>query len=99
MFGVVRYKNLFPIFRLYPQLDVGFSVYKGANLPQNAVEITFPPFPVKQEILMSDVSNCVTSLKKVANELKSLGAPDGQLQMAQTSIRYVPQGNLGTSSI
>lgn len=44
-------------------------------------------YKVKQEILMSDVSNCVTSLKKVANELKSLGAPDGQLQMAQTSIR------------
>jgi hypothetical protein len=40
---------------------------------------------------MSDVSNCVTSLKKVANELKSLGASEDRLQMAQTSIRYVPQ--------
>lgn len=48
---------------------------------------------------MTDVSNCVTSLKKVANELNSLGAPDGRLEMTHTSIRYVPQDNLGTSSI
>ncbi|KIK07004.1 hypothetical protein K443DRAFT_129571 [Laccaria amethystina LaAM-08-1] len=51
------------------------------------VNLHFHPFPVKQEILMSDVSNCVTSLKKVANELKSLGASEDRLQMAQTSIR------------
>lgn len=39
-------------------------------------------YKVKQEILMSDVTNCVTSLKKVVQDLRASGSTDGQLQMA-----------------
>ena len=37
---------------------------------------------------MSDVSNCVTSLKKVVQELRASGSTDGQLQMANPVARY-----------
>ena len=43
---------------------------------------------VKQEILMSDVTNCVTSLKKVVQDLRASGSADGQLQMANPVARY-----------
>ncbi|KAI5835570.1 hypothetical protein K523DRAFT_411473 [Schizophyllum commune Tattone D] len=42
-------------------------------------------YKVKQEMLYTDVSNCVTSLKKVVVELRSLN--DDQLQMAQPTVR------------
>ena len=41
---------------------------------------------MKQEILLTDVSNCVTALKKVVLEMNSK-AMDAQLHMAQTSVR------------
>lgn len=48
---------------------------------------------VKQEIFMTDVTNFVTSLKKVVQELNSTAALDAQLQMAQPSVRYVCHQN------
>ncbi|TFK41172.1 Rec8 like protein-domain-containing protein [Crucibulum laeve] len=42
---------------------------------------------LKQEMLMNDVSGCVTSLKKVVQEMKSSFVADGQLQMAQPTSR------------
>jgi hypothetical protein len=41
----------------------------------------------KQEIFMNDVTNCVTSLKKVVQEFQS-GAADLSLQMAQSHLRF-----------
>ncbi|KAJ7634292.1 Rec8 like protein-domain-containing protein [Mycena polygramma] len=43
-------------------------------------------FLVKQEIFMTDVSNCVASLKKVVQEMQSLTTGEG-LQMAQPAAR------------
>ncbi|TEB35062.1 hypothetical protein FA13DRAFT_1788657 [Coprinellus micaceus] len=43
-------------------------------------------YKVKQEILLTDVSNCVTALKKVVLEMNTK-AMDAQLHMAQTSVR------------
>ena len=37
---------------------------------------------------MSDVTNCVTSLKKVVQDLRASGSTDGQLQMANPVARY-----------
>ncbi|KAL1741877.1 Rec8 like protein-domain-containing protein [Schizophyllum fasciatum] len=42
-------------------------------------------YKVKQEMLYNDVTNCVTSLKKVVVELKSIN--EDQLQMAQPTVR------------
>lgn len=42
---------------------------------------------------MTDVTNFVTSLKKVVQELNSTAALDAQLQMAQPSVRYVCHQN------
>ena len=44
---------------------------------------------VKQEIFLTDVTNCVTSLKKVVQDLRSAAAQDGQLQMANPVARSV----------
>ncbi|KAJ3513821.1 hypothetical protein NLJ89_g2734 [Agrocybe chaxingu] len=44
-------------------------------------------YKVKQEIFFTDVTNCVASLKKVVQDLRSSGALDGQLQMANPSAR------------
>lgn len=43
-------------------------------------------YKVKQEIFMADVTNCVTSLKKVVQEIQSVGAHI-DLQMAQPTVR------------
>ncbi|KAK7064240.1 RNA cytidine acetyltransferase [Favolaschia claudopus] len=43
--------------------------------------------PVKQEIFMTDVSNCVASLKKVVTEMQFTAAMGEQLQMAQPAAR------------
>ncbi|KAF5317844.1 hypothetical protein D9611_014732 [Ephemerocybe angulata] len=43
-------------------------------------------YKVKQEILLTDVTSCVTSLKKVVMEMNTK-VLDAQLQMAQTSVR------------
>ncbi|KAF8807392.1 hypothetical protein BYT27DRAFT_7099303 [Phlegmacium glaucopus] len=45
-------------------------------------------YKVKQEILMSDVTNCVTSLKKVVQDLRASGSASGQLQMANPVARH-----------
>ena len=37
---------------------------------------------------MSDVTNCVTSLMKVVQDLRASGSTDGQLQMANPVARY-----------
>jgi meiotic recombination protein REC8 len=44
---------------------------------------------VKQEIFMTDVSNCVASLKKVVQEMQSIATMGAHLQMAQTTARSV----------
>ncbi|KAJ7487587.1 hypothetical protein B0H11DRAFT_2408492 [Mycena galericulata] len=44
-------------------------------------------FPVKQEIFMTDVTNCVTSLKKVVQEMQCIATMGEQLQMAQPTAR------------
>ncbi|KAJ7092714.1 Rec8 like protein-domain-containing protein [Mycena epipterygia] len=44
-------------------------------------------YKVKQEIFMTDVSNCVASLKKVVQEMQSIAFMGAQLQMAQPSAR------------
>ncbi|KAJ7225526.1 Rec8 like protein-domain-containing protein [Mycena pura] len=44
-------------------------------------------YKVKQEIFMTDVSNCVASLKKVIKEMPSILSVDTQLQMAQPTAR------------
>ncbi|KAJ6575101.1 hypothetical protein B0H19DRAFT_1254715 [Mycena capillaripes] len=44
-------------------------------------------YKVKQEIFMTDVSNCVASLKKVVQEMQSIAAAGEQLQMAQPTAR------------
>ena len=38
---------------------------------------------------MSDVTTCFNSLKKVVQELHSMSATDGSLQMAQPSVKCV----------
>ncbi|KAJ2920204.1 hypothetical protein MD484_g235, partial [Candolleomyces efflorescens] len=43
-------------------------------------------YKVKQEILLTDATNCVTALKKVVLEMNTK-ALDAQLQMAQTTLR------------
>ncbi|KAH6917396.1 Rec8 like protein-domain-containing protein [Coprinopsis sp. MPI-PUGE-AT-0042] len=43
-------------------------------------------YKVKQEIFLSDVTSCVTSLKKVVSEMNSK-AVDARLELAQTSAR------------
>lgn len=37
---------------------------------------------------MTDVTNCVTSLKKVVQDIRSLGPVDTQLEMAQPTAKY-----------
>ncbi|KAJ7630924.1 Rec8 like protein-domain-containing protein [Roridomyces roridus] len=44
-------------------------------------------YKVKQEIFMTDVTNCVASLKKVVQEMQSAAKNGDQLQMAQPSAR------------
>ncbi|KAF9456189.1 Rec8 like protein-domain-containing protein [Collybia nuda] len=44
-------------------------------------------YKVKQNILMTDVISCVTSLKKAVQDIKTTIAIDAQLQMAQSSVR------------
>ncbi|KAF9526495.1 Rec8 like protein-domain-containing protein [Crepidotus variabilis] len=44
-------------------------------------------YKVKQEIFMTDVTNCVTTLKKVVQDLHATGASDAQLQMANPVAR------------
>ncbi|KAF8922568.1 Rec8 like protein-domain-containing protein [Mucidula mucida] len=44
-------------------------------------------YKVKQEILFTDVTNCVASLKKVVLELQSAAKGGGDLQMPQPTIR------------
>ncbi|THV04964.1 hypothetical protein K435DRAFT_961677 [Dendrothele bispora CBS 962.96] len=44
-------------------------------------------YKVKQELFMSDVTNCVSSLKKVVQELQSKPVTDTMLQMAQPVVR------------
>lgn len=46
-------------------------------------------YSVKQEIFMADVTNCVTLLKKVVQDLHNTGAGDGQLLMANPVARSV----------
>lgn len=54
-------------------------------------------FTVKQEIFLTDVTNCVTSLKKVVQDLRSAAAQNGQLEMANPVARLVSliQTNFG----
>ncbi|KAK7468886.1 R8 protein [Stygiomarasmius scandens] len=44
-------------------------------------------YKVKQELFMTDVSNCVSSLKKVVQEFQSKAVTDVMLQMAQPVVR------------
>ncbi|KAJ7103545.1 Rec8 like protein-domain-containing protein [Mycena belliarum] len=44
-------------------------------------------YKVKQEIFMTDVSNCVASLKKVVHEMQSAAAMEAHLQMAVPTAR------------
>ncbi|KAJ7492632.1 Rec8 like protein-domain-containing protein [Mycena latifolia] len=44
-------------------------------------------YKVKQEIFMTDVSNCVASLKKVVHEMQSIAAMEAHVQMAQPTAR------------
>lgn len=42
---------------------------------------------VKQEMFMTDVTNCFQSLKKVVQELNSAGGSDAQLLMANANVK------------
>ncbi|KAF8213061.1 Rec8 like protein-domain-containing protein [Mycena galopus ATCC 62051] len=44
-------------------------------------------YKVKQEIFLTDVSNCVASLKKVVEQMQSTAAAGEQLQMAQPAAK------------
>ncbi|KAJ7786295.1 Rec8 like protein-domain-containing protein [Mycena metata] len=44
-------------------------------------------YKVKQDIFMTDASNCVASLKKVVQEMQSIAATGAQLQMAQPTAK------------
>ncbi|KAJ7783773.1 Rec8 like protein-domain-containing protein [Mycena maculata] len=44
-------------------------------------------YKVKQEIFMTDVTNCVASLKKVVQEMQSISMMGEQLQMVQPTAR------------
>ncbi|KAF8560345.1 hypothetical protein OG21DRAFT_1502649 [Imleria badia] len=44
-------------------------------------------YRVKQEIFMSDVTTCFNTLKRVEHEFRSMTSSEGQLQMAQPSVR------------
>ncbi|KAF8445928.1 hypothetical protein L210DRAFT_2943694 [Boletus edulis BED1] len=44
-------------------------------------------YRVKQEIFISDVTTCFNSLKRVELEFRSMTSPEGQLQMAQPSVK------------
>ncbi|KAJ6621737.1 hypothetical protein B0H10DRAFT_2017274 [Mycena sp. CBHHK59/15] len=52
-----------------------------------AVPTVYLCFSVKQEIFMSDIASCVTSLKKVVQEMQSIATMGAQLQMAQPTAR------------
>ncbi|KAG9314349.1 hypothetical protein JVU11DRAFT_5141 [Chiua virens] len=44
-------------------------------------------YRIKQEIFVSDVTTCFNSLKRVEHEFRSLTSSEGQLQMAQPSVK------------
>ncbi|KAL0581624.1 R8 protein [Marasmius crinis-equi] len=44
-------------------------------------------YKVKQELFLTDVTNCVTSLKKVVQDLQTTAAKERALQMAQPTVR------------
>ncbi|ESK86634.1 rad21 rec8 n terminal domain protein [Moniliophthora roreri MCA 2997] len=44
-------------------------------------------YKVKQEIFLTDVTNCVSSLKKVVQDLQTAAAKEKALQMAQPTMR------------
>ncbi|KAF9229270.1 hypothetical protein BS17DRAFT_771250 [Gyrodon lividus] len=44
-------------------------------------------YKVKQEIFMSDVTTCFNSLKRVVQEIRSMTSSEGELQMAQPSVK------------
>ncbi len=62
------------------------SVYKG-----DYTSICLCPHAhicsVKQELFYTDVTNCVTLLKKVVQDMHSMGASAGQLQMQNPVAR------------
>jgi len=60
-------------------------VYKGMFMRQSGEQPT-KISPVKQELFMLDVGNCVTSLKKVVQELRP---SETCLQMANPVARYL----------
>lgn len=61
------------------------SVYRGRLFYPNRTTVNVSS--VKQEIFMSDVTTCFNSLKRVEQELRSMTALEGQLQMAQPSVK------------
>ncbi|KAJ7900331.1 Rec8 like protein-domain-containing protein [Mycena olivaceomarginata] len=58
----------------------------SSNLMIGVARTEFATLLVKQEIFMTDVSNCVASLKKVVQEMQSIATGE-QLQMAQPAAR------------
>ncbi|KAF8140272.1 hypothetical protein EV363DRAFT_1152517 [Boletus edulis] len=59
----------------------------SSNLLVGAARIGINNWPVKQEIFISDVTTCFNSLKRVELEFRSMTSPEGQLQMAQPSVK------------
>ncbi|KAF5312434.1 hypothetical protein D9619_003276 [Psilocybe cf. subviscida] len=60
----------------------------SSNLMFGVVRATHLSWPVvKQEIFMTDVTNCVVSLKKVINDTRTASAAGGQIQMANPTVR------------
>lgn len=64
-----------------------FSVYRGRVFSR--IRTVVNNWSVKQEIFMSDVTTCFNSLKRVEHEFRSMTSSEGQLQMAQPSVKLV----------
>ncbi|KAG8219803.1 hypothetical protein J3R82DRAFT_776 [Butyriboletus roseoflavus] len=59
----------------------------SSNLLVGAARTGVNNWAVKQDIFMSDVTTCFNSLKRVEHELRSMTSSEGQLQMAQPSVK------------
>ncbi|PFH54464.1 hypothetical protein AMATHDRAFT_44 [Amanita thiersii Skay4041] len=68
---------------LIAQPNEPLALRLSSNLMIGAARI----YKVKQDIFFSDVSACVTTLKKVVNELRAGTIGEAQLQMAQPTLR------------
>ncbi|KAF7347844.1 RNA cytidine acetyltransferase [Mycena venus] len=85
--GVKKQTGLFTALTIVWIDEQGAEKEEKFRLSSNLMIGVARVYKVKQEIFMTDVSNCVASLKKVVQEMQSIAAAGEQLQMAQPAAR------------